>query len=381
MKTENVKQAFERNVPSWAVSLGVHGLILVVLAMIPIVATRVLMPDRVLTLEPVVAGEDPEGVDDAGDGATTDSSPSRPAKAAQDVLSPPAVNVPALEQSVADLALPTVADTAAGGGSDLSRNLRQMLAKAGDTGEPSGGAGDGGDLLSGTSGKFGEYIGQLRGTGLDIVLVLDATDSMTPYIGQAKQRLHEIVDVVTGLVPSARFGVVAYKDYGDEYGPNAVKFTPIAEGGEAARTFINDIVAGGGGDIPEPINEALSVAVDTKKMGWLVGRKHVIILVGDSPIHPSGRKEAFALAARFVKDARGKGSINVIDVGGTGNQGAARDAVQPDLQQIARDGEGSAFLLKDSRVFWQYLIVSVFGERYKNDVDVIIKKFVQERGE
>lgn len=232
-----------------------------------------------------------------------------------------------------------------------------------------------GDLLGGTSSGFGKYIGQLRGSGLDVVFVLDATNSMSPYITQAKRRLHEIVNVVTGLVPKARFGVVAYKDYGDDYGPEAVKSCKLADNVASVRKFIDQITAGGGGDIPEPIHEALKVAIDKRAMGWRPGRKSVIILVGDSPVHAMGRKRAFELAAKFAEDS--KGTINVIDVGGTGDPDTIRNAVQPDLAEIAAKGSGSAFLLTDADVFWRYLIVSVFGERYKNDVNVIIERYVR----
>ncbi|MCX5683673.1 MAG: VWA domain-containing protein, partial [Planctomycetota bacterium] len=231
-----------------------------------------------------------------------------------------------------------------------------------------------GGILDGTSPGFGKLVGNLRGTGLDLVLVVDATDSMTPYIEQAKARLREVLNVVTGLVPNARVGVVAYKDYGDDYGPTACRLMGLTDNHQAVRKFIDETIAGGGGDIPEPIHEALAAATSAKQMGWNLRRKHVIILVGDSPCHSSGRAAAYSLAAAFAKDG---GVINVIDTGGTGAAGQARTALQPDLQRIARDGGGSAFLLTDEPAFWRYLIVSVFGERYERDVNVIIEKFAK----
>lgn len=234
-----------------------------------------------------------------------------------------------------------------------------------------GGLGSRGDLLYGTGAGFNEAIGALRGKGLDLVLVLDATDSMTPYIKQAKQRLGEVLNVVTTLVPTVRIGIVAYKDYGDDYGPTACKGLRLTSDANAVRAFLNDIVAGGGGDEPEPINEALKVATDAKAMGWNMARKRVIVLVGDSTCHPSGRQEAFRLAKAF---ADRKGTVNVIDPGGSGEQTARRAQVQPDLKRIAKDGGGEAFLLVEETEFWQHLIVSVFGQRFKADVDMIIQR-------
>jgi hypothetical protein len=199
---------------------------------------------------------------------------------------------------------------------------------------------------------------------------------MTPYIEQAKERLRQVVRVITHFVPDAAFGVVAYKDYGDDYGRDAVRFLKIAADPKSARAFIDEIMAGGGADEPEPVHEALAVAVDRTRMGWRAGRERVIILVGDSTIHPSGRKRGFACARQFARALRG--TINVIDVGGTGDQHRRRRTVQPDLARIAKEGKGSAFLLRDRDAFWRHLIVSVFGQRYEHDVNTIIEKFVNE---
>ncbi len=149
-------------------------------------------------------------------------------------------------------------------GKDAGKGWIKNLSGAAEGVAGGGGQGGvGGSLLRGTSKGFGEYVGTLRGKGLDIVLVLDATDSMTPYITQAKQRLHQVMDVVTALVNSnARVGVVAYKDYGDEYGPTAVKVLPLSGNVQTVHAFLNDLVAGGGGDEPEPILQALKAAID-----------------------------------------------------------------------------------------------------------------------
>jgi len=210
------------------------------------------------------------------------------------------------------------------------------------------------------------------GPDVDLVLVLDATDSMAPYMEQAKARLRAGLGVVAGLAPNARVGALAYKDYGDDYGPTACRFTPLTQDHQAVRKFIDEIAAGGGGDIPEPIHEALAIATSAGQMGWDQRRKRVIILVGDSPCHSSGRAAAYDLAAAFAKDG---GVINVIDTGGTGEPGPARTSLQPDLERIARDGGGAAFLLNDAPAFWRRLIVSAFGERYERDSSAIVEKF------
>jgi hypothetical protein len=400
MSITSLASRIVRAAPAWLLSGLLHACILALAGMVTWAVLQPKILDRLLSLSPPAAGVDDAGRTSApttgsnatrtgGDGGGGGGGPrggadntaaARPAAPVVAASAPAPQNLmdaltgsplaPMSDQALAGIRDPSGMLTAAGLGG---------LKGAGDgsgggtPGTAAGGAGGPG-ILEGTSPGFGKYIGDLRGTGLDVVLVLDATDSMSPYIEQAKLRLHAILNVIMGLVPNARVGMVAYKDYGDEYGPEAVKVMPISSDFQAVRKFIDEIVAGGGGDIPEPIHEALAAATNSRRMGWNPRRKRVIILVGDSPIHTSGRKTAYSLAAAFSRDG---GVINIIDTGGTGAPTIARTTLQPDLQRIAKDGGGEAFLLKDADAFWRHLIVSVFGQRFEQDVNVIIERFTR----
>lgn len=363
----------KESAPSWAISLVVHVLLILLAGMVTWVVVRVSATDRPLMLLAPEAGAeaiaDSPGAAGGGDATPADTKPTPSPEALVMPSAPAPEDLEAvLNQPPMAAATQFVTDVA-----DPINDLADALAASpGAVTAPGGGVGIG--LLDGTSAGFGKHIGQLRGIGLDVVFVLDATDSMTPYIEQAKLRLHQILDVVTGLVPNARFGIVAYKDYGDDYGPEAVKSVPIGDDVAAIREFIDTTTAGGGADIPEPIHEGIRVAADDN-MQWNRRRRRIIILVGDSPCHPAGRNEVFSLAAAFSKAG---GTINVIDVGGTGAKGIQRTSIQPDLGRIAKAGGGEAFLLTDADAFWRHLIVSVFGRRFEQDVTVIIKKLVKE---
>jgi len=397
----NVLKKLVLGAPPWLLSGLLHAGLLAAAGMVTWVVLQPKILDRILNLTPPPAGVDEFGRDDAGGGGGPGTGgggggggrAAAPAEAAASRPGAPVVAAAApvpqkLLEALTPPTLSPLSDQALAGmrdpGGSLTIGLLGGIKAPGGAGTGLGGTGAGstgtgpgggpGGILDGTSPGFGKLVGNLRGVGLDLVLVLDATDSMTPYIEQAKVRLREILNVITGLVPNARVGVVAYKDYGDDYGPEAVRSMPLTENHQAVRKFIDETVAGGGGDIPEPLQEALAAATSAKRMGWNLRRKHVIILVGDSPCHSSGRVAAYGYAAAFAKDG---GVINVIDTGGTGAPGVARTALQPDLQRIARDGGGSAFLLTDGPAFWRYLIVSVFGERYERDINVILEKFAK----
>ncbi len=213
---------------------------------------------------------------------------------------------------------PDVGESAAGGdGSDLALSA---FAGAGSGGGSGGGQGTGIGPGIGAGSGLGGMLDDMRHRGLDVVFVLDATDSMSPFIGQGKARLRQIVNVVSNLVgvgqPGSRanglrFGLVAFKDYGDDYGIGATKSFPLTIDTNKLQKAIDQITAGGGGDIPEPLDAALKAATD-RSMGWRQERKSVIVLVTDAPCHSLSREIAFQDAAHFAKSMGGE--INVIDV-------------------------------------------------------------------
>ena len=85
-------------------------------------------------------------------------------------------------------------------------------------------AAPGGGLISGVPQTFADYIQYLRQTGIDVVFVIDATGSMAWVHDRVRERIEALSQYVRNLVPLARFGVIAYRDYQD---PDFV-ITPVA---------------------------------------------------------------------------------------------------------------------------------------------------------
>jgi hypothetical protein len=97
---------------------------------------------------------------------------------------------------------------------------------------------------------------------IDIVFVLDTTYSMNEEIEQAKQSVRNIISSVAkinlGDDPNrVKFGFVAYRDHGDEY---VTKVRDLTNENEVL-TFINGLVAMGGGDTPEAVIDGVYSAV------------------------------------------------------------------------------------------------------------------------
>jgi hypothetical protein len=66
-------------------------------------------------------------------------------------------------------------------------------------------------------GGFGDMLGSLRKVGVDLVLLIDTTNSMQSIIDQVKNEVRAFIGNLQQMVPASRVAVVAYRDKGDEY--------------------------------------------------------------------------------------------------------------------------------------------------------------------
>ena len=119
---------------------------------------------------------------------------------------------------------------------------------------------------------------------IEVCFVLDTTGSMGGLIEGAKQKIWSIAnDIATAKpAPEIRFGLVAYRDRGDEYVVNTFDLTNDLD---AVYAHLRGFQAAGGGDTPESVNEALDGAV--RRISWSADRSvlKLIFLVGDAPPH------------------------------------------------------------------------------------------------
>ena len=118
---------------------------------------------------------------------------------------------------------------------------------------------------------------------LDLVFLVDATGSMGDEIDKLKHSMRAIADQVAALPsrPDICFGLVAYRDRGDEFFVRAWDFSDDLG---AFQQALAGVRAGGGGDIPEALNEALHTAVH--RLSWRGdGATRLVMLVADAPPH------------------------------------------------------------------------------------------------
>src|SRR5215472_13404523 len=113
------------------------------------------------------------------------------------------------------------------------------------------GPGSGGGGVS-----FPWYITELRHKGLDVVLVIDGTNSMEFVMADVKARTAQLAVRVRQLVPVARVGVVVYGGKGEP-----LDIQPLTLSTAKLKTFLGSIQAKGGGQWEENTLSALQAAV------------------------------------------------------------------------------------------------------------------------
>jgi hypothetical protein len=122
-----------------------------------------------------------------------------------------------------------------------------------------------------------------QGKNIDVVICLDTTGSMRRYIEAVRSQLLNTLREVLFHSPSFRIGMVLYKDYHDEY---LTRLIPFTSDFDVFQRSLNAIKAGGGGDIPEAVYEALHAGATG--FPWEAESK-IMILAGDAPPHPRPR--------------------------------------------------------------------------------------------
>ncbi|MCP5040008.1 MAG: VWA domain-containing protein [bacterium] len=119
---------------------------------------------------------------------------------------------------------------------------------------------------------------------IDVVFALDTTGSMSGLIDGAKQKIWSIVNQMANAntTPEIRIGLIGYRDRGDQYITTRFDLTDDID---ALYGNLQSLSAGGGGDGPESVNQALHEAVTL--MSWTQDPQayKVVFVVGDAPPH------------------------------------------------------------------------------------------------
>lgn len=139
------------------------------------------------------------------------------------------------------------------------------------------------------------------GGASSVVFSFDTTGSMSPCIKQVRQKLRDLVEMMTADIPDLKVGLIAHGDYCD--GDNCIAILDLTNDLEKIMNFIANTPNTGGGDAPECYEYALQTA---NGMSW-PKEGGSLVLIGDDEPHEKNpnnikwRKEVTALLEKNVK--------------------------------------------------------------------------------
>ncbi|UCE89997.1 MAG: VWA domain-containing protein [Pseudomonadota bacterium] len=169
---------------------------------------------------------------------------------------------------------------------------------------------------------------------VEVVFVLDTTGSMSGLIEAAKEKIWSIATTMASAqpAPAIRMGLVAYRDRGDDY---VTRVVDLSGNLDSMYARLMDFQAGGGGDTPESVNQALHEAVNNISWSKNQDTYKVVFLVGDAPPHMDYQDDVkypdtIAMAHKYGI------LVNAIQCGDNG-------ATRTQWQQIASQGHGRYF--------------------------------------
>ncbi|WP_422377063.1 vWA domain-containing protein [Roseibium sp.] len=147
---------------------------------------------------------------------------------------------------------------------------------------------------------------------IEVAFVLDTTGSMSGLIDNARRKIWSIANTISRANPNAdiRMGLVAYRDFGDDYVVRTFQMTPDLQ---EVNALLWKFRASGGGDGPEAVNEALDAGVSEIAWSRSGNTRRLLFLVGDAPPHMDYQGPNYP---EILKEARQRDiTVNTVQAG------------------------------------------------------------------
>lgn len=135
--------------------------------------------------------------------------------------------------------------------------------------------------------KIIDFRGVGQGRPVDIVFVIDVTQSMQPYIDAIKRNMVTFAHDLAEHNRDYRLGLVTFEDYVVSAYPdcNCAYRDALTSNVNTFVNWVGTLHAGGGGDIPEDQLDALAYA---SKLPFRPQAQAILILITDAPCHVAG---------------------------------------------------------------------------------------------
>lgn len=175
---------------------------------------------------------------------------------------------------------------------------------------------------------------------LDVQLVLDTTGSMGDELAYLQSELDSIATTLARKFPQVtpRWSLIVYRDHGDDYVTRQFDFTSDVA---RFRNNLREQSAGGGGDMPEAVNDAWQQSL---QQSWRASDTvaKVAFWVADAPSHPGEGRQLGNLMRNV-----GKLGVHVYPVASSG----VDDVAEYQMRSFAQHTGGRyVFLTDDSGI-------------------------------
>jgi Mg-chelatase subunit ChlD len=142
-------------------------------------------------------------------------------------------------------------------------------------------------LEDGVQAKILDFRGVGQGRPVDIVFVMDVTESMQPYIDAIKQNIIQFAQDLAANNRDYRLGLVTFEDYVVSAYPdcNCAYRKTMTSNVQQFIQWVGGLHAGGGGDIPEDQLDALAYA---STFPYRPNAQGIVIMITDAPPHVKG---------------------------------------------------------------------------------------------
>ena len=233
-----------------------------------------------------------------------------------------------------------------------------------------------GSLDGVAGGEFGDRVGGLRRVGIDVALVVDATDSMQFVIDSVRERLSNMIESLQTMVDTTRVGIVAYRDRGEDYVTRWVDFSFSTS---KLQGFLANLEAGGGGDWPEAVYEGVDVAIHD--LSWRKNSRRILVInilnLAQSFRAGGGYVSALDLAEKMHEDferSLWKQTAHLTNIAFSpsplpGFYQEFRDT----MASIATAGGGEFIPLTDEKQLTKQIIVLTFGTRWETEMERFLR--------
>lgn len=190
-----------------------------------------------------------------------------------------------------------------------------------------------------TAAKDRAFAPRTATTELDVAFLVDTTGSMQDELSYIQKELSSIAGNIATRFPGTtpRFGLVFYRDQGDQY---VTRWFDFATDLQTVQANLDAQTTGGGGDYPEAVPDGLS---KTMTLSWRQGNvARLAFWVADAPAHGNEGP-----ATRSAIDAALQQSVHVYPVAASG----ADELTEATMRSTAQiTGGRYLFLTDDSGV-------------------------------